>query len=218
MTSGIGPGGQTAYRTKSHILAFQDYTGSCAVSVWRGRATNPLPLLYSYAIYSEHPNITPENVDAEDIYAAVADDPLYGSNDAEYRLDLYFVPRGIEFVSMNAEPTGRLPRLVSSSVYDTVRHRYHNLTYIFKETDWSSGDQLIARVEFDPLSQAECKADSKDQDDPQEPDVLPGIYGTEHRGSLWMKMHTVRQQKRVDELLKAANVHPSRIELDIAQK
>ncbi|KAH8201208.1 hypothetical protein TruAng_004598 [Truncatella angustata] len=136
MTSGIGPGGQTAYRTKSHILAFQDYTGSCAVSVWRGRATNPLPLLYSYAIYSEHPNITPENVDAEDIYAAVADDPLYGSNDAEYRLDLYFVPRG--------------------------------------KTDWSSGDQLIARVEFDPLSQAECKADSKDQDDPQEPDVLPG--------------------------------------------
>ncbi|ETS87874.1 hypothetical protein PFICI_01702 [Pestalotiopsis fici W106-1] len=163
MASGFGPDGQAAYKTKKHVLPFQDHTGNPAV--WRGRATNPLPRLYCYAIYFTHTSITSDLVNAEQVYATVTDDPIYGCSGVEYRLDLF--NDQIELVSTNGGPTGRLPGPVSSYVQDPVQHGYHSLIYMFDKAAWPGDDQLIVRVEFDPLSKAGYEADSKDPEDPQ---------------------------------------------------
>lgn len=264
MASGFDPGGQTAYNTTRHILPFQDHAGSHALSVWRGRAINPLPRLNSYTIYPST-QASPWRMLTRSTYTrAVTDDPLYGSNDIEYRLDLYIIPGGsendcinhfrvekklrgrfenqIELVSTNVEPIGRLPDLSRHTYTDTAQHPYHSLNYMFSEANWSSGNQLIARVEFDPLSQAEYEAGSKNPDDPHEPNVLPEkkvtieainskslnydssgirlmsqhLWDRAPRQSMGRRCVQAGNSKRVDGLLKVVIVHFSHFESDVA--
>ena len=197
MVSGLGPRGP--YVSRTHVIPFKDHAGQPALAVFEG--TSPLPFLYSFSFYFTHPGVSPDISHAAELYKTLTRGPLYDSNDVEYRLDLYFLPnasqddciahyraekdaRGTYHAQVDAVARGdaqppagdggsRLPGLVASYAHDKARFRYHGLLHICDAADWRRGDQLLTRVEFDPLARGDYERYCKDPGDPREPDVLP---------------------------------------------
>ncbi|KAI7783286.1 membrane transporter [Diaporthe eres] len=170
--------------------------GKPALTVFE--SSSPLPFLYSFSIYFTHSGASPDNCHAGELYQTITQGPLYGSNVVEFHLDLYFIPSGsqedfmkhyraeknsrgsfwtqVDAVGRDERPSDnntKMPGLVPSYVHDKARYRYHSLIYICDEVDWRVGDQIMKRVEFDPLSREDYEEFGKDPEDPREPDVLP---------------------------------------------
>lgn len=200
MASGFHLGSPRIIET--HVISFQDHASNPALTVFRGEQGNMLPRLYSYAVYLTHPEAHPSDTDAAiKLYETITQGPRYDTNSVVFRLDLYFIPNGShtdctrhyraeknvrgDFKAQidaalkddtsqdSAQP--KIPGVVQSYVYDKVAHRYHSLIYICDEVDWQNA-QTMLRVEFDPLSQEEYDAFSKNPGDPREPDVLPETH------------------------------------------
>lgn len=197
MASGFGPRGPRVRRT--HVIPFDDHAGQRALTVFE--SSSPLPFLYSYSFYFTHRDASPDTSHAQELYQAITQGPLYESNDVEYRLDLHFLPaasqddciahyraekaaRGTFQAQIDALASsssgggggggGRMPGLVDSyAAHNKARFRYHGLVHVCDAPDWRAGDQLLACVEFDPLSREDYEEFSKDPGDPREPDVLP---------------------------------------------
>lgn len=195
MVSGKRPRGVV----RTHVIAFEDHAGQPALTVFRSES--PLPFLYSFSFYFTHPDASPDTSHAAELYETLTRGSIYDSNDVEFRMDLYFLPnagqddciahyraekdaRGAYQAQVDAVASGdaqpsagdggsRMPGLVASYAHNKARFRYHGLLLICDAADWRGGDQLLTRVEFDPLSQDDYERYCKDPGDPREPDVLP---------------------------------------------
>lgn len=179
-----------------HVKRFQDHAGEPSLTVFE--SSSALPFLYSSSIYFVDPNASPDDCHATELYQAITQSPLYGSNDVEFRLDLYFIPNAshddcveycraekvarsnfwtqVDAVGRDERPSeknNRMPGLVPSYARDKARYRYHGLIYLCDEADWRDGDQIMKCVEFDSLSREDYEKFSKDPGDPREPDTLP---------------------------------------------
>lgn len=88
MASGLGPWAHRVRRT--HVIPFDDHAGQRALTVFQ--SSSPLPFLYSFPLYFTHQDASPATSNAQELYHAVTQGPLYESNTVEYRLDLYFLP------------------------------------------------------------------------------------------------------------------------------
>lgn len=194
MASGFGPRGPRIVR--SYVNPFRDHAGKPALTVFESES--PLPFLYSFSIYFTHPDTSPDNCHAAELYRTITQASRYDTNDVEFRLDLYFIPgasqedcmkhyrteksaRGSFWTQVDAvgrderpdDDNTKMPGLVPSYVHNKSRYRYHSLIYICDEANWRDGDQTMERVEFDPLSREDYEKFSKDPGDHREPDVLP---------------------------------------------
>lgn len=189
---------QGPHVVRNYAIPFKDHAGQPALSVFR--STTPLPFLYSFSVYFTHPDASPDTSHAEELYRTLISGPHYQTNSVEFRLDFYFLPgasqddciahyraekdaRGTYEAQVDAAASGNhggggsgsgLAGLVASyAQHDRASYRYHGLLLVCDAADWRGGDQLLTRVEFDPLSRDDYERYSKDPGDPCEPDVLP---------------------------------------------
>ncbi|KLU86624.1 hypothetical protein MAPG_05636 [Magnaporthiopsis poae ATCC 64411] len=81
----------------------------------------------------------------------------------------------------------RMPGMVPSYIRDGGSDRYHAIIHICDAADWRGGDdEVMTRLEFEPLSREEYEEFEKDPGDPREPDELPetkAVLEAVHDGS-----------------------------------
>ncbi|KAL2788942.1 hypothetical protein BJX66DRAFT_339756 [Aspergillus keveii] len=80
------------YTTKTHVLPFQDHTGSTAYMVFNNRETSILPPLVSFSFYFTHPDACRNQEDLVALHDSI--EPVMDSFHA--RFDMYFLPGATE--------------------------------------------------------------------------------------------------------------------------
>lgn len=75
-----------------HSLSFHDHDGNTSVMVFWASTDQPLPPLYSFAIYATSPeNTSPESLGVVKLLQAL-NTSRYAPETTSYRLDIYFQP------------------------------------------------------------------------------------------------------------------------------
>ncbi len=76
---------------KLHEQSFRDHGGNTSLMVFWAPIDQPLPPLYSFAIYVTAPDVTPDTLGASDLLKTLTTS-RYAPETTTYRLDIYFRP------------------------------------------------------------------------------------------------------------------------------
>ncbi|RJE20506.1 hypothetical protein PHISCL_07147 [Aspergillus sclerotialis] len=176
-----------ARAVKVHIIPFIDHRSKTAYMVFDNLVENPLPPLYSFAIYFTHPAATP---DLEGFYDAVAWEECGGGSDFAVRFDMYFLPSATHEDCISHYSTEKATR---GSYLDQVRmfkqcdrkevhplpeaslivpgmvdkyYMHDQVLYICSEKDWREGDQTLCEVNFKERANADTTPGFRAMDRP----------------------------------------------------